>query len=348
MRQSRILATLAWAAVAGCTFACGNADDFKTTLGAKVDAATKSKETVVVGKDGWLFLVAELRHLSVGTFWGDAAKTVSQSTVPTGVDPLPAILDFKDQLKKASIELLVVPVPGKAAIYPEQIVPDAVNTPDKRLDASDAEFLGVLKQNDVNVIDLAPAFLQYKKDHPDQLLYSKEDTHWSGYGIGVASDLIAAEVKKKGWYASVPQSKFVATPGTVTVTGDLVADVTGTKPGPESLVLSSVKDDKGGPVASNRQSPLLLLGDSHNLIYSVGEDMLAVSSGFPENLAAKIGFSADVVGVRGSGATPSRINLARRGDNLAGKKLVIWCFTSREFTEAQQGWRKVPVIKAAQ
>jgi alginate O-acetyltransferase complex protein AlgJ len=29
---------------------------------------------------------------------------------------------------------------------------------------------------------------------------------------------------------------------------------------------------------------------------------------------------------------------------MAGKKVVVWCFTAREFTESQ-GWRKVPVIR---
>jgi alginate O-acetyltransferase complex protein AlgJ len=51
-----------------------------------------------------------------------------------------------------------------------------------------------------------------------------------------------------------------------------------------------------------------------------------------------------VVGVRGSGASPSRIALLRRGDGLAGKKAVIWLMTAREFTETQ-GWRLVPVVK---
>ncbi len=57
--------------------------------------------------------------------------------------------------------------------------------------------------------------------------------------------------------------------------------------------------------------------------------MFAVSSGFPENLAAKLGFAPDVIAVRGSSATPARMNLARRADNLTGKKLVVWCFTVR-------------------
>ena len=54
------------------------------------------------------------------------------------------------------------------------------------------------------------------------------------------------------------------------------------------------------------------------------------------------------VGVRGSGATPARIELYRRGqadpEYLKNKKLVIWCFSAREFTE-NQGWRKVPVAR---
>ena len=56
--------------------------------------------------------------------------------------------------------------------------------------------------------------------------------------------------------------------------------------------------------------------------------------------------SVDVLGVRGSGARPARINLYRRGSRdrtyLAAKKLIVWCFAAREFTEAN-GWGKVPV-----
>ncbi len=51
--------------------------------------------------------------------------------------------------------------------------------------------------------------------------------------------------------------------------------------------------------------------------------------------------------MRSSGATPARVNLMRRvrGDPtyLGKKKVVIWCFTVREFTEGS-GWSKVPVV----
>jgi alginate O-acetyltransferase complex protein AlgJ len=56
------------------------------------------------------------------------------------------------------------------------------------------------------------------------------------------------------------------------------------------------------------------------------------------------------VGVRGSGATPARINLYRRSQSdplyWDTKKLVVWCFTAREFTECgPTGWRILPVKK---
>ncbi len=55
--------------------------------------------------------------------------------------------------------------------------------------------------------------------------------------------------------------------------------------------------------------------------------------------------AVDLIGVRGSGATTTRISLLRRRDNLAGKKTVVWCLSFREFTESFDGWRKVPVIR---
>ena len=60
---------------------------------------TRSGSVSVTGRDGWLFLRSELRHVSVGPFWGDAAAKVSKATPPDKADPLPAILDFHQQLK---------------------------------------------------------------------------------------------------------------------------------------------------------------------------------------------------------------------------------------------------------
>jgi alginate O-acetyltransferase complex protein AlgJ len=72
--------------------------------------------------------------------------------------------------------------------------------------------------------------------------------------------------------------------------------------------------------------------------------MHATGAGLPDQMSYEFGFPMDVVAVMGSGATPARRSLARRKDNLSGKKLVVWCFSSREFTQGQ-GWELVKVIK---
>ena len=97
------------------------AASLRKKLTAKVSEAEKKNQSAIPGDDGWMFFVPELRALTVGPFWGDDAVQVSRSSKPEYADALPAIVDFHKQLKQAGIELLVVPVPAKAAVYPEEI-----------------------------------------------------------------------------------------------------------------------------------------------------------------------------------------------------------------------------------
>lgn len=306
------------------------------SITSKIGALANSPKMAVAGKDGWLFFTPELRYLAAGPFWGPNAAKASHALTKSAADPLPAILDFKKQCDKAGVQLIFAPVPAKAAIYPDKLIPGA--SPSTRIDTAQAQFLSVLRAQGVTTVDLTPVFMSYRRSHPSTNLYSKVDTHWSGAGIGVAADAIAAAVKRGGWYAKAPKAKMSSSTITATVKGDL-PEMLGSSVPAEQMKLTSVSG-----AASNRNSPVVVLGDSHNLIYSIGGDMYASNAGFPEALAARIGIAPDVVAVRGSGATPARINLARRGDNLKGKKVVVWVFTAREFTEGQ-GWKNIPVVR---
>ncbi len=112
------------------------------------------------------------------------------------------------------------------------------------------------------------------------------------------------------------------------------------------LRLRRVSTANGLLVEPDRQSPVVLLGDSHCLVFHAGADLLASASGLPDQLALELGFPVDLVAVRGSGATAARINLLRRAQSdsayWSGKRWVVWCFGAREFTEAE-GWRSLPV-----
>ncbi len=320
---------------------------FIQSLAEKVAEAETQKTSVVTGIEGWLFFVPELRHLSVGRFWGDAAKKVSRASNPDFADPLSAILDFKAQLDTADIKLIFVPIPAKATIYPEMISEHGNATP--RIDIHHLKFYDILRKQGVNVLDLTDLFLKNRFADIGQL-YCKQDTHWSGQACVLTAEAIAAAIGKPAWMTKIPKRKAKLETRSVEITGDLWKELGDTDLQKERLQLTFIKHGVESTAntqlfgASWRESPVVLLGDSHNLVFHAGSGMHAQGAGLPDHLAHQLGFSVDVVAVRGSGATPSRLNLFRRRDKMRGKRVVIWCLSVREFTEGQ-GWRKVPVLK---
>lgn len=327
-----------------------NATAFREACAQK--AVTAGNAMTLAGSDGWLFLANELRHVGVGRFWGASAAAVSQATKPQDADPLPAILDFKRQLDALKIELILAPVPPKAIIYPDKVA-DTVAAPaaDKapaRLDAAHQEFYKLLREKGVNVLDLTDEFLANRLTE-DGPIYCRQDTHWSGLACNLAAKRIAEIIRQKDWYQAVERTKFEPRVVAVPISGDLWKTLAeGARPEREMLQLRTIRAPGGDAVAPDRNSPLILLGDSHNLVFQAGGDMHAAGAGLADQLAYELGLAVDLLGVRGSGATPARINLYRRGSAEAGyfarKKLVVWCFSAREFTESQ-GWRLVPVTK---
>ena len=329
------------------------AQAFAAECAAKAAPAEKAGQAAVAGRDGWLFLAAELRHIGVGRFWGDDAPKVSRAARPEDADPLPAILDFQRQLAAAGIELIVVPVPPKAVIYPEMLsdrVTADKDTPPPRLDASLREFLQVLRAAGVKVIDLVPEFLA-NRFHKDGALYCKTDSHLSGNGCVLAARKIGEEVRDRPYLAAAPAAEATQEWRTIEIPGDLRQATADPNAAKERVPLRFVGRRVEGtlvPLQDDRASPIVVLGDSSNLMFHAGDDMLATGAGLPDQLALQLGVTVDVAAVRGSGATAARINLMRRAaadrNYLKGKRLVIWCFTARDFTEGD-GWRKVPVVK---
>ena len=324
------------------------AQDFAVELAKTVQDLEKTKAAAVAGSDGWLFFGGELRLLSLGQFWGDAATKVSRAHKPDLADPLPAILDFDQQLKARGIELLVVPVPPKAAIYPEKIVP-GVDVRTTNPAPTLHRFYDKLRVAGVDVLDLSALFLQ-NRENPRGPVFCKTDSHWSGIGCVLASEAIAEKVRAK-----IPKpgtaKDYIAEWKEAEREGDLAGLVAGSgrKLPPEKIAVQSVSEKgTGAAVQEDPNSPVLLLGDSHTLIYH-DRDFLPVRAGLVDQLAFQLGFPPDLIGTSGSGATPVRINLYRHSAKDAGylakKKVIVWCFAAREFTEATEGWAKVPVAK---
>ncbi len=301
--------------------------------------AAAGEGMTIPGADGWLFLRSELRHIGVGPFWGEAAAKVSKASSPKRADPLPAIVDFYEQLKAMGIELIVAPVPCKALVYAEKLGGPA----EGRVDTVHQEFYKQLAAKGVKVLDLADAFTKEKAKAPDRLLFCKTDTHWSPYACELTAALIKQEIGVPSWLAPKPDTFTTATEMR-TIVGDLT-DGKGSEGLPVRVVSGA-----DGTALEDKASPIILLGDSHTLVFHAGQELHGSGAGLADQLAAELGMAVDVIGVRGSGATPARVNLLRRAraDSayLAGKKVVIWCFAAREFTESS-GWSLVPFSSVA-
>ncbi len=321
--------------------------EFLSACDAAYQKALKADSRVIAGNDGWLFWPPELRHLSVGPYWGQAAAGASKAK-PAQADPLPAILDFKKQLDARGIELILLPVPAKATLYPELLSPAVpAKPPAEAIDAYDQQFMAILRKNGVNVIDLAAPLRQAKAK--GQQVYCRQDTHWSPLACRIAAECIADEIKARPWLGGIAKQKFQSEPQQAEIAGDLWEAMPQPRPARERLEFHVVRPAseagaEGEALLQQDASAIVLLGDSHCLVFHSGDDMLYRGAGLADHLALALGLGVDVCAVKGSGATAARVDFARNARQtpgyLAGKKLVIWCFSVSEFTEGD-GWRTV-------
>ncbi len=311
----------------------------RETSGALVE---KSQSSVVAGVDGWLFIKEELEHLAAGKFWGEAAAAASRAKDKANADPLPTILEYNKLLAEQGITLYLMPVPPKALVYPDKLSADLGPSAAAEETALYREFYDKLTAEGVKVIDLLPAFAE-KRDKAR--LYCMTDTHYSGEGLALFAGAAAEAIKKEAWYKEVAKTEYARKPRKMRITGDLTQMAGGTGPA-EELELTVVTGKDGEPVESDMQSPVILLGDSHTLVFQAGDDLHAKGAGLFDHLSAELGFPVDLLGVRGSGVTPARIKLFQRvkqdSGYLNGKKALVWCFSAREFTGIG-GWRRIPV-----
>src|SRR5207245_10719999 len=128
-----------------------------------------------------------------------------RSTKTEDAEPLQAIVYFHEQLKKRGIELLLVPVPPKAAIYPEKIVPQFNSGEDAAPFLH--RFYDVLRSRGVDVLDLSPIFLQHRDSERGDV-FCKTDTHRSGYGCVLAAERVAEKGLKNVQVAATQASYY--------------------------------------------------------------------------------------------------------------------------------------------
>ena len=292
--------------------------------------------SIIEGKEGWLFFEPERRFVSFPCFWGAVAPQTSRSPKPETADPIPAIVNFHKQLAQEGIKLVLVPVPPKiwksahAPEYPlEGIASDSLSG-----------FYKELIANGIHLVDLRPDFEE--RETAGEQMYCKTDTHWSGSGCVVAAVAVAKALLDSGIEPSVSPLKAEWTEAHFR--GDLLALKDDASVPDELLKVRRISTVDDTALQPNPSSPILIIGDSHTLVF---HDFLGDRAGLPDQVAKETGIIPDWIGTRGSGANAVRISLLRRVTKdpayLASKKVVVWCFASRDFTESEQGWQQLPL-----
>lgn len=313
----------------------------------KADAFAASAETRILpqpnvrGDDAsWFFLVKELRHVASGQFWTKPWAEIAAN----GSDPVPSLKEFHDLLAGRGVKLLLVPIPAKAIVYPEKL--------DSKFQASDAwpmtPFLDRIKEQGIDVVDLESAFLDLRSSEKDSPLYCTQDAHYSPVAIEKIADRLATELR--GDVSGQENAFQLGDPEEMTITGDQVAgsEWEGTVPG-ETLTVRKVLHEGVVGVEPDPESPVLLLGDSHTLVFHEGAagGMHCKGAGLADHLSQRLGLAVDLVGVRGSGMVQARKQLFYRAAAEPGfwdrKKVVIWVFSVREFTQSTDRLIAIPL-----
>lgn len=326
------------------------AEDFNETVKVILARTQAAKPLAIQGQDvNWFFLRKELEHLAKGDL---AAADMSKANIEA-TDPLPVIAKYKDDLRALGVELLLVPIPAKAAIYPEKLS-DKI---DPKTVPSMSAFFAKLKAAGVEVLDLESVFKAERLSHPEKQLYCATDSHWSPYAAQLTAKLVADKYKGLKEISENSLADLIALPEeTIEFYGDLIEAAQKASVPKEKLPLQRAgkavppdyRNNDGTNVYTLENDPnsaMLVIGDSHLQVFRRGGNMITTQAGFIDHLQIDLPTAVEEITMQAGGADGPRVEVARatakNPDFWTKKKVVVWIFTAREFTVGK--WRVLPV-----
>jgi hypothetical protein len=184
------------------------------------------------------------------------------------------------------------------------------------------------------------------------LLYLKRDTHWTPQGMEVAAEAVAGRIKEMvpdpdTAAVLAPHDSVIFTPrymikDTVVQRWGDIAEMTKVPDrrkiwAEESVLATQIQDaNTGKPYQDDPGSSILWLGDSYSRIYQTDAPG---SAGIIAHVAYKLNRPLASIVNDGGASTVVRQQLARRGELLQGKKLVVWTFVERDLRFGSKGWQ---------
>jgi alginate O-acetyltransferase complex protein AlgJ len=297
-----------------------------------------SNAKVYPGKDNWLFYRQEIDYLTGPPFLDPAVLKQRANTGIIQPDPTGTILRLRSQLAKRGIQLLVMPIPAKATIYPEKLTNYRVEQPPQN--PSYARFIQNLQAADVPVFDPTTVLLQAKRDN-GQLLYVPTDTHWTPAAIVAVAQALGDVIKKSFALPARPPIIYTKETHECMAPDDLVRQLG--LPKNQSLYQRvklpyiQINAPDGKPCTPMRDADILVLGDSYCGMYE------PAGAGLVQQLSYVLQRPVDGISVPNGGSFGAREllrkELLKGEDRLATKKLLIYEFNVRDFIMGD--WRTI-------
>jgi len=304
------------------------------TLDALLRFGGAGSEKAYVGRDGWLFYRPDVDALALAR-GADA------------VNPAEGLAGWAADLAERGVRLVFLPLPGKAAIHPEQLafggnsfsaplVPRGLENFSADVAAAwekETRKRGLDDAPSPVVLDPAPLLWERKADGAQFL---RTDSHWTPDAMAEIADETAQAL------AAV---LGLALPQVVEKSQEEVRGIGDTASMMELPAASPLRAEQGvmiAPVWStdasawqpDRSSPVLVVGDSYTNIYSAADLGWGASAGFAEQLSRLFGFDVDRLSRNDAGARSARemvmTEAAKNPDWLAGKKVIVWPLAMRE------------------
>lgn len=275
----------------------------------------------VTGPDGWIFSAAELKRLG-------ATPEVGSGTFSHAIS---CISDYRQQLKKSGINLVVALIPPKAIVYADE-VSKAAKVPVKRgmparMDSYYRAAAEALEQKGISVVDLTEAFMKARKGKTGPA-FTKGSAGLTPEGARLAAVQIADAAKlDKGEVGHVEQD--------ATLMGG--NDLGGKE---EKLPAKQVFRADGTTAVGLGEggSPLLLICDGNGTAWRKDHASLA------ERLSLELQRPVDVLS-GSNGRNEQRLKIMSRRTTarnpLVATKVVVWCFSAMDL--ASGDWRRVPL-----
>jgi len=305
-------------------------------------------ERVYTGRDDWLYYATDVQHvvgrgfLDTGQLARRAASGDSLSEAATP-DPRPALLAFNDALARRGITLVLLPTPVKPSIHPQQLGVRASLAPVRNV--SFAQFAEEMRAAGVLLFDPAPLLADLGA--VGDPAYLARDTHWRPDAVAAVAQELARFLERETPLPEREPVSLDARLARVSNRGDIVGLLdlpAGWSPYPaETVEVRRILTADGRPWRPDPTADVLLLGDSFTNIFSLEAMGWGTAAGLAEQLSFVLGRPVDRLVQNANGAFATREALARelaRGhDRLAGTRVVVYQFATRELTHGD--WRLV-------